>query len=59
MTSEIQRLLLMIVLPALVLMLGLWWGIRRKNTPPEMRWPRRNRSRGRRRSERDVPPAER
>ncbi|MBT5900548.1 MAG: hypothetical protein HOH58_00395 [Opitutaceae bacterium] len=48
----------MIVLPALVLMLGLWWGIKRKNTPPEMRWPRRNRSRGRRRSERDLPPAD-
>lgn len=59
MISEIQRILLMIVLPASVLMLGLWWGIRRKNTLPEMRWPRRNRSRGRRRSERDVPPAER
>ena len=26
MAPDIQRILLMIVLPALVLMLGLWWG---------------------------------
>lgn len=59
MPSEIVRLLLMIVLPALVVMVLLILAIKRKNTPPEMRWPQKNRLRGKRRSERDVPPAER
>lgn len=52
--SETLRFLLTIVLPVAGVMLLLVWWIKRMNTPPDMRWPRKRS--GRRRSERDLPP---
>ncbi len=50
---ELLRLMLIVVVPVMLVLMGLAWWVWRKNTPSEMRWPRRNRT-SRRRTERYV-----
>ncbi|GAB5561038.1 MAG: hypothetical protein SynsKO_26850 [Synoicihabitans sp.] len=52
---SISNILLVVILPVTIVLLVLFWWVKRKNTPPDMRWPQRNRKRGKRRSERDIP----